>query len=106
MVDKHVWKHPTKWRGRLPREIYNHKLLDSTRTGVSHRNIIRHRGYRLMMRERRFRLYLDLCERGVIFGLVKDENNGLSEESEVETHLPELFIWQMLKELLDACLVL
>jgi hypothetical protein len=44
-----------------------HKLIDENRPEVAvpgYMNLIRHHEYRLMMAQKRFRLYLDYCEGG------------------------------------------
>jgi hypothetical protein len=61
------WRDPVFWRVQLPKEIRIHKLINENRPEVAvpgYMNIIRHHGYRLMMAQRRFRLYLDYCEGG------------------------------------------
>jgi hypothetical protein len=59
-----MWNNPEEWRNKLPREIEMHRRIDGSRTANSHLNVIQHRGHRLMMTERRYRLYLDLCDGG------------------------------------------
>jgi hypothetical protein len=69
------WRDPTFWREGLPREIRVHKKVDSSRpaagagdavagVGAGYANLPRQQGYRLMMQQRRFKLYLDFCAGG------------------------------------------
>ncbi|KNG45433.1 serine threonine protein kinase [Stemphylium lycopersici] len=63
---RHQWRDPLQWRDRLPREIRTHQIVDSGRADAvpDHGNLARHQGYRLMMRQRRYWLYLDYYEGG------------------------------------------
>jgi hypothetical protein len=69
------WRDPTFWREGLPREIRVHQKVDSSRpaadggdagarVGAGYANLLRHQGYRLMMQQWRFKLYLDFCAGG------------------------------------------
>lgn len=66
-----AWRDPIKWRDRLPREIRIHQLIDANRPPAAnargHRNLVCHRGYRLMMEQRRYRLYLDFYAGGDLY---------------------------------------
>ncbi|KAF1849242.1 uncharacterized protein K460DRAFT_404477 [Cucurbitaria berberidis CBS 394.84] len=108
------WKNPDEWRGKLPREIRIHQLIDSTRTGDSHQNIIRHRGYRLMMRLKRFRIYTDMCSGGQLADALSDRwetdprlfDVPKTRKQKPLKVLPEAFVWHLLSGLVNACLVL
>lgn len=63
--DKERWRDPIEWRDQKPREIRMHQLIDDNRQatgGVGHENIIQCEGYRLMMNQRRYRLFLPLYQ--------------------------------------------
>jgi hypothetical protein len=69
------WDDSRQWRNKLPREIDIHKKIDKQRLGrgsPAFRHLIRHRGYRLMMRQQRYRLFLDLYESGDLYHAVKE----------------------------------
>ncbi|KAF1849244.1 kinase-like protein [Cucurbitaria berberidis CBS 394.84] len=69
------WRDPIQWRDRLPREIRIHQIVDGNRppaAGVrGHRNLIHHQGYRLMMEQRRYRLYLRYYAGGDLYANFK-----------------------------------
>jgi len=72
-VGPRLWRDPIYWRNKLPREISLHKRIDLHRVrGTTHRNVIQHRGYRLMMRQRRYRLYLQFCSGGTLYDVMED----------------------------------
>jgi hypothetical protein len=52
------WKNPVNWRDDLPRKIAIMQRLES----LEHQNTLKFRGYRLNMKERRYRLYQDYCD--------------------------------------------
>lgn len=92
------------WRNKLPREVQIHRLVDSDPTATSRQNLIRHRGYRLMMRQQRYRIYLDLCSGGNLYTALGTRFRPPRGES---IHiLPEGFIWHVFSSLVDACLYL
>ena len=99
-----AWKCPDEWRDKLPREIRMHELIDSTRTESSHLNLIKHRGYRLMMEAGRYRLFLDLCDGGPLADALR--NYWHDPARQFNKRLPEWFIWHLFKGMVDACLVL
>jgi hypothetical protein len=109
-----AWKDPDEWRGKLPREVHMHQLVDSTRTHGSHSSLIRHRGHRLMMRRKMYRLYLDLCNEGGLFRAMGDRwgiaptayNPADFSPTGPLPALPEAYIWFLFNGLVDACLVL
>ncbi|RMZ70666.1 NEK kinase [Pyrenophora seminiperda CCB06] len=63
---KDTWRDPLMWRGQLPREIKMHQLVDRSRTaageGTDHNTLIEHQGYRLMMNQQRYRIFLNYYE--------------------------------------------
>ncbi|EMD58950.1 hypothetical protein COCSADRAFT_31102 [Bipolaris sorokiniana ND90Pr] len=65
-MTKGDWRDPIKWRDQVPQEIRVHQLVDSNRANAvgDHDTIIEHYGYRLMMRQRRYRIYLAYYEGG------------------------------------------
>lgn len=102
-----MWCDPKEWRGRLPREIRNHKLIDSTRSGVSHRSLIRHQGYRLMMTKKKYRLYLEYCSYDTLYHSMWDRYDLAHQGRWHEIRpLPERYIWYVFSELVNACLIL
>jgi hypothetical protein len=93
---------PKNWRNRLPREIQNHRLVEERRfiEPEACRYLIRSRGDRLFISQRRYRIYLDHYEADLYHSLRKHIDNP-------STHtLPEKVIWHMVKALASACLVL
>ena len=60
------WRDPMIWRDRLPQEIRIHQLVEERRAAdpAMCRHLIHMRAYRLLMRQRKYRLYLDLCTGG------------------------------------------
>ncbi|KAL6157809.1 hypothetical protein ACJQWK_07851 [Exserohilum turcicum] len=60
------WRDPILWRDQVPREIRIHQVVDEHRDNTTggHRNLAQHYGYRLMMRQRRYRIYLNYYEGG------------------------------------------
>lgn len=91
------WRDPVAWRDRRPMEIRIHQIIDESRAaaaGLGHENLAEHRGYRLMMRQRRYRIYLEYYEGGDLCDAI---NPGF---------IPEGFIWRVLESLLTACQIL
>ncbi|KAF2644113.1 hypothetical protein P280DRAFT_515081 [Massarina eburnea CBS 473.64] len=106
------WIQPSEWRQQRPREITMHVILDNARDEDTNPfpNIIQHYGYRLMMRHRRFRLYLEYCSRGNLAHALRDRTtvgwkNGQRHEDYKDAP-PECFIWYVLAELVEACIIL
>ncbi|KAF2652768.1 kinase-like protein [Lophiostoma macrostomum CBS 122681] len=128
MVVKEIWNDPCQWRSHLPREIAIHRLIDESRgngdPAFSH--LPKHRGHRLMMRKRKFRLFTEVCSGGSLYDATKalfeqwerwykhledatDSANATDEErakDEEPEHIPEAYIWYVFGSLVDACLVL
>jgi hypothetical protein len=110
----HIWKCPDEWRNKVPREIRMHQLIDSSRQPTSHLNVVRHRGYRLMMKRRRYKIYTDFCDGGSLWNAMRErwstepahfttEENPSFEPLKV---LPETYVWYLFSGLVNACLVL
>jgi len=61
------WRDPQQWRNRRPREVRIHELVEERRKAepAMCRNLVIYRGSRIMMRQRRYRLYTEYCEGGV-----------------------------------------
>jgi serine/threonine protein kinase len=109
------WRDPTYWRDYLPREIRVHQKIDAKRPGdgktLGHGNLLRHRGYRLMMRQRRYKLYLDFREGGDLYQGLKEhferwkkrQAAGSTERLKI---IPESLVWHVFSQLVDGCLVL
>ncbi|KAI1685416.1 Protein kinase domain containing protein [Pyrenophora tritici-repentis] len=101
-----AWKCPDEWRDKLPREIHMHQLIDSHHSEATHRNLVRHRGYRLMMQACRYRIFLELCDGGQLAtGLEYHWYRRNTPSTDFNT-LPEGFIWRMFHGLVKACIVL
>jgi hypothetical protein len=60
-----AWIQPTEWRDGVPRDIAVMQRLDS----LEHQNILKFRGYRLNMEDRRYRIYTDFCDYGTLHGV-------------------------------------
>lgn len=59
------WRDLIHWRGKLPREIRMHQLIDANFRDASspdHEHLIEHYGYRLMMEQQRYRIFLKYYE--------------------------------------------
>lgn len=123
------WRDPMHWRDRVPLEIRIHQRVDRNRPpggGRGHDSLIEHRGYRLMMKQRRFRIYLKYYEGGDLDTACEDNfflrsqdshfhmypglNNfdlvHLPEDGTVPPILSEGFIWWIFRSLVNACQVL
>ncbi|KAI4669021.1 uncharacterized protein J4E79_001063 [Alternaria viburni] len=110
------WRDPAYWRDYLPREIRIHERIDANRPAAGadtsgYDNLLRHLGYRLMMQQRRFKLYLDFCEGGDLFQGLKEhfdrwKRGQATDKIERLKVVPESLVWHVLSQLVDACLVL
>ncbi|KAF2709912.1 kinase-like protein [Pleomassaria siparia CBS 279.74] len=116
------WYFRGHWRERRPREIKIHELVESIRPpGISrsHRNLIQCRGSRLMMRQARYRLYLEHCNgrnlwramegrwfEGPKFRPNRKRRPFDTPALDADKVLPESFIWYIFGSLVDACLTL
>ena len=116
MSNKRTWRDPIQWRDRIPREIRNHRKVDENRelaNGLNRQNLVRHEGYRLMMEQRRYRIYLDYYEGGDLYRAterkfqvqktVKDSFDDLEDNT---PHIPEDLIWHIARSLVTACQIL
>jgi len=72
-LDKSHWRDPCLWREQLPCEIRMHQLVDDGRVvsdnadepaDSAYKTLVRHHGYRLMMTQRRYRIFFDYYEGG------------------------------------------
>lgn len=116
------WDH-TRWRDRLPREIAIHRRIDRGRTQhadreTAYRNLVKHKGYRLMMRKRRYRLYQKYYAGGDLYkalgsrfspwGSASGLNNKgrLAEDYQDLQQVQEDLIWHVFRNLVKACLFL
>jgi serine/threonine protein kinase len=72
-MKKDYWRDPILWRDQLPREIRIHQLIDSNRADAidDHDTLAEHHGYRLMMRQHRYRLYLTYYEGGDLYAALR-----------------------------------
>lgn len=111
------WRDPQNWRNRLPREIAIHRRVGSSQRrndrDAGSRSLIRHYGYRLMMRKRRYRLYLEYCESMDLHYALTTQNRLWSTQNikhrlprNAHSYIPEHFIWHVFRDLVNACLVL
>lgn len=126
-LGKRQWRDPLFWRDRLPLEVRIHQRNDQNRSrggGRGHESLVEHRGYRLMMRQRRFRIYMDYYEGGTLRQAVSDSFELRAQRPDIPQRaghnnivhldaygnrpeiLPEGFIWWILGSLVEACQVL
>ena len=96
------------WRDRAPREVRIHQLVEERRNVAPEecRNLVCFRGYRLFMRKRRYRLFLEFCSGGDILNALDYVDRFHSRNIYSDVIIPEGFIWCVLKALASACLVL
>jgi serine/threonine protein kinase len=116
------WDH-TRWRDRLPREIAIHRRIDRGRPQhaggrTAYRNLVKHKGYRLMMLKRRYRLYQKYYAGGDLFRALRStfspwgsssgvNNKGRpAEQYQDLQQVPEDLIWHVFRSLVKACLFL
>ena len=118
------WRDHTRWRDRLPREIAIHRRIDRERTQhadreTAYRNLVQHKGYRLMMRKRRYRLYQKYYAGGDLYnalspifspwegGALGVNNKGRpAQDYQDLQQVPEDLIWHVFHSLVKACLFL
>ncbi|KAF1359646.1 hypothetical protein EJ07DRAFT_155603 [Lizonia empirigonia] len=119
------YSNATHWRDRLPREIALHRRIDRKRkrddtSDAGFEHLVEHRGYRLMMRKRRYRLYLEYYAGGDLgrpvapifhewsYRQISDESLFIAEPSELLELpvLPEGLMWYILRALVKAYLIL
>lgn len=105
LVSVGSFRDPEYWRNGLPQEIRIHQLIEERRAAGESacRFLVGSRGHRLMMPKRRYPLYLDHCKGGTLHQSMQGHWNDATNTHE---HLPEVFIWYMLKALASACTVL
>jgi hypothetical protein len=97
-----MWRDPRYWRDRKPQEIKIHELVEERRQADPDacRHLIRSRGSRVFMSQRRYRVYLDYYETDLYSALKRHVENRDYES------LPEPVIWYMVKAHSSACMVL
>ena len=86
-----------------------HQLIESSRAAPSHRNLIRHWSHRMMMKRKRYRLYLDLYNGGRLYETLDNYFTRVPAcygGPVPPAHIPESFAWHVFGGLVDACLVL
>jgi hypothetical protein len=111
-VSRRAWRDPKNWRDRLPREIAVGRRIESRRAEEPEacQYINRQRGYRLLMSKRRFRLYANFASGGDLYTAVMPYHQrwrGIEgERVDSEEHIPEAFIWYIIKALATAILLL
>ncbi|EUC33094.1 hypothetical protein COCCADRAFT_37035 [Bipolaris zeicola 26-R-13] len=102
-MNKGDWRDPLNWRDQIPREIRIHQLVDNNRANdvYGHGTIIEHYGYRLMMRQRRYRIYLAYYEGGNLYSALCDRMpdlelmNLFSPPPTLESKDPEGYHWDV-----------
>lgn len=102
------WEHPRFWRDKRPREIKIHELVDQI-DARGHQHLISHRASRVMMRNRRYRIYLPYCRRGNLDKALKDRfdfTRGHARNKQPPNLIPEGFIWYLFWALIEACTAL
>jgi hypothetical protein len=77
VVSRRGWHDPKNWRDRLRREIAVHRRIETRRAEEPEacQYINRHRGYRLLMSKRRYRLYADFASGGDLYRAVMPYHN-------------------------------
>ena len=100
-----VWNSATSWFNQLPLEIWIHQLLERHRDN-GHRSIVRLRAHRLMMAQRRYRLYLDYYPGGDLHDLTRHIFLAPNQATKQQNWLPEAFMWYIFKCLVDGLQVL
>jgi hypothetical protein len=72
------WRDPRNWRDRLPREVKIHQLVEERRAvrPAMLRHIVRYRAHRLMMRKRKYRLFLDFHAGGDLYKAMEDHHDN------------------------------
>ncbi|KAI4683610.1 uncharacterized protein J4E88_004786 [Alternaria novae-zelandiae] len=143
--DKIQWRDLCFWRDQLPCEIHMHQLVDNGRVvsdsddepaGSDHETLVRHHGYRLMMTQRRYRIFFDYYEGGNLWQALEkhcsrmkntfytqgeepgldhdwDEEFGCYRDSKAVpgeaglcVKIPEGLIWRIASSLVQACQIL
>ena len=111
------WKTRSLWRNKLPREIDIHRRIEMARKNLSDsrtsdqrfHHLVHFRGYRLLMRKRRYRLYLNLYSGDLYEAVVPHFQNWQCKDRGMpgtSGKVPEEYIWYVFSALVDACLVL
>ncbi|KAF2652767.1 kinase-like protein [Lophiostoma macrostomum CBS 122681] len=108
------WNDPTQWRRRKPREIDIHERIEhgrrTERDEQAFSHLVHYRGHRVMMKHRRFRLYLDLHSGGDLSIVADDFFQMWARGSIIALHdrstIPEPYIWYILNTLVEAVCVL
>ncbi|KAF2748597.1 kinase-like protein [Sporormia fimetaria CBS 119925] len=91
-----TWLDPKSWSNQPPREIDIHRALEAGRpagNGGGFKHIVRFFGYRLMMKQRRYRTYLEACDAGDLWDATKHallEYYDEPRESGLQFHDPEV----------------
>jgi hypothetical protein len=91
------WRDLRNWRDRLPREIRIHQLVEQGHADrpAMLRDIVRYRAHRLMMRKRKYRLFLDFHAGGDLYKAMEDHHDnwtGLTDVTDEEESLPAGFV--------------
>ncbi|KAJ4376031.1 hypothetical protein N0V83_001311 [Neocucurbitaria cava] len=86
------WRDPIQWRDHLPRE-------------TDREGLIQHYGHRLMMRQRRYRIYLKYYPGGDVLTALQ-YNTRIHTDMLRPDHIPERFLWHVFECLVKACRVL
>ncbi|KAJ4993304.1 hypothetical protein SVAN01_01279 [Stagonosporopsis vannaccii] len=111
-LNRAAWRDPKNWRDGLPREIAVNRRIESRRIEEPEacQYIVKYRGHRLLMEQRRFRLYANFAAGGNLTAAMMPYDRRWEkikpEHVPVQRHLPEAFIWHFIKALATACLVL
>jgi len=110
--DRNTWRDPIMWRqvqnANLPMEIQIHRIIDSHRPAHGldgYSNLVKHNGYRLMMRQQRFRLYLEYYEGGNLDDIIY-AHSSLQKSGKRPGNIPEYYLWRVFRSLVAACQIL
>ncbi|KAF1849253.1 uncharacterized protein K460DRAFT_259368, partial [Cucurbitaria berberidis CBS 394.84] len=102
------WVNPMNWRDKLPRDV---AIQERVRMQGGHRAIHRYEGYRLSLPGRRYRLYHEVCEYGNLMTAMdyyskqwrRRRNRPFPAKKEPEHVIPEAFLWEVFRNLVEAC---
>ncbi|KAF2652769.1 hypothetical protein K491DRAFT_31418 [Lophiostoma macrostomum CBS 122681] len=112
------WETQSMWRNKLPAEIDIHRRIEIARKNIEdndigdHRfdHLVQFRGYRLLMRKRMYRLYLNLYSGDLYEAALPHFQNWQYNDQfgtcGTNEKVPEEYIWYVFSALVDACLAL
>ncbi|KAL6711566.1 hypothetical protein ACN47E_004500 [Coniothyrium glycines] len=107
MASRARWANPLEWRDNLPQELAIEQRLDAQKSG----NINKFHGYRLNMKEMRYRMYHDVCDYGDLqsalhYYTIMHKSFPWTAGGAPKDFIPESFLWYVFRCLVDALLVM